>query len=351
MYEDGSDDEDDEDNVKRMKAAMVGVLFPAILGSSKQFSVLGKHANVVRDRTALVAKIKALRESGKFKRMYRLHEYDFDRVVSLITPIMQKRVLSTSVPVIVKLAVTLRFLAGGIYLDLCFGYDLDENNIHALIFDTLTAIDECTDPWLDNIVFPASKEGLERLEAGFNKLSRFRFRGTVAAGDGVVFRMHKPLTEQVDGDVVSWYTRKGYYAYGLQAFCDSMCKFLFISSKLCSSCHDSAMYAVSALSIFIKSGKLLPGYHVVLDDAYPCHMQELSPHKGKQLSVEKDAFNYYLSLHRQCIERAFGLLVQRWGIFWRPLRVSMEHRAMVVRVCCKLHNICIDRFGLDNPTV
>ena len=111
------------------------------------------------------------------------------------------------------------------------------------------------------------------------------------------------------------------------------------------------MYAVSALSIFIKSGQLLPGYHVVLDDAYVCNQQELSPWKGRQLSIEKDAFNYYLSLHRQCIERAFGLFVRRWGVFWRPLRISMLHRAQVVRVCCKLHNICIDRFGEENPQI
>ena len=123
------------------------------------------------------------------------------------------------------------------------------------------------------------------------------------------------------------------FGYGLQAFCDSATKFLFISSKLCSSSHDSAQYVVSALSKFIKDGNLLPGFHVVLDDAYICSNQELSPWKGRSLPVE------------------FGILVSRWGIFWRPSEVSMEHRAMVIRVCCKLHNICVDRFGVENPPV
>ena len=190
-------------------------------------------------------------------------------MLALITPIMQKRVVSTSMPLIIKLAVALRFLAGGIYLDLAFGYELDENNIHEIIFEVITAMDECQDPFLNNIIFPTDLDGLTRLEAGFNNLSGGRFRGTVGAGDGVVFRMDKPHGEEVDDDVISWYTRKGYYAYGLQAFCDSNCKFLFISSKLCSSAHDSAMNIVSALSTFIKGGNLLPGFHVVLDDAYP----------------------------------------------------------------------------------
>lgn len=71
----------------------------------------------------------------------------------------------------------------------------------------------------------------------------------------------------------------------------------------------------------------------------------MSPWKGRNLPVHRDAFNYYLSLNRQVIERAFGLLVQRWGIFWRPLKVNMEHRGVAVRVACRLHNICISDAG------
>jgi hypothetical protein len=70
--------------------------------------------------------------------------------------------------------------------------------------------------------------------------------------------------------------------------------------------------------------------------------QEMSLWKGRNLSVEKDAFNYYLSLNRQVIQRAFGILVQRWGIFWWPLRLSMHNRGVAVHVVCRLHNICID---------
>jgi len=108
---------------------------------------------------------------------------------------------------------------------------------------------------------------------------------------------------------------------------------------------------VTELSRLIKGGHLPADYHVVLDEAYSCTQQELSPWKGKQLPPDKDAFNYYLSLHRQVIERAFGILVNRWGIFWRPLLVSMEHIPLIVRVACKLHNICVDRFGTSKSTL
>jgi len=117
---------------------------------------------------------------------------------------------------------------------------------------------------------------------------------------------------------------------------------------LAASSFDNNAYCVTFLSKDIKSGKLPQEFHVVLDEAYPCTQQEMSPWKGNNISREQDICNYYISRNRQVIERAFGILVQRFGIFWRPLRVSMKHRDVVVRVACKLHNICVEDFGDAN---
>jgi hypothetical protein len=121
-----------------------------------------------------------------------------------------------------------------------------------------------------------------------------------------------------------------------------------ISSKLRSSTNDITAYTVMQLSKDIKSGKLLKQYNVVLDEAYPCMDQEMSPWKGQNLPTEKDAFNYYLSLNCQVIEWAFGLLIQRWGIFWWLLCLSMLNRGVAVCVTCRLHNICADDFGVHH---
>jgi hypothetical protein len=131
------------------------------------------------------------------------------------------------------------------------------------------------------------------------------------------------------------------YNFFYKAFCDSKCRFLSVASKLVSSSHDNTHYIATKLSDDIKSGKLHPDFNVVLDEAYPSTPQEMSPWKGRHLSQIKDAFNYYLSLQRQCIERAFGILIQRWGIFWRPLRVKFLHRIMIILATCRLHNICV----------
>jgi len=64
---------------------------------------------------------------------------------------------------------------------------------------------------------------------------------------------------------------------------------------------------------------------------------------GRGLDRDKDSFNYWLSHSRQTIEQSFGILMQHWGMFWRPFTFSFDCWAMVTMVYMKLHNICIDR--------
>ena len=54
-------------------------------------------------------------------------------------------------------------------------------------------------------------------------------------------------------------------------------------------------------------------------------------------------FNYELSRLRINVECAFGELVRRWGILWRPLEMHFDKRAAVIGCCCRLHNYCINR--------
>ena len=292
-----------------------------------------------------------------FKRSYRLDRVDFMDLLSSIRPRIQyKNPLGTHecsnecehVDPLIQLAVTLRMLAGGSYLDICFGYHISTSHIYQIFWRVLEAINAV----VDNINFNyESDESMEDLESTFVNISKGAFRGTVAAGDVIIFRRQKPEVEDVDGNVRSFFTRKGFWGHAVQAFCDGNCKFVHVSQKVCASTHDGTAYVVTGISNIIREGKLNKKWHIVLDEAYKCTNQELSPWKGKHLPLDKDVFNYYLSLHRQVIERAFGLLVARWGIFWRALRYSQAQIELIVQVCMKLHNICIARFGFSSNTV
>lgn len=265
--------------------------------------------------------------------------------------------LGVAICPLLKLAITLRMLAGGSYLDIAFGYEVGSTSVYYSFWQVLKAINT----EYDNIQFPFDDEArLRDLEKTFTDISgkkrdEFVFPGTVAAGDGVVFRMLKPVWEDVDGAFSNYYVRKGFYAMNMQAFVDGKCRFLNISMIACSSSHDSTAYTFCGMSRVIKEGKLPLWAHVVLDEAYMCDVQELSPWRARQMQgctpakkAQRDAFNYFLSLHRQVVERAFGILVARWGIFWRALRFSIAGNSLVIVVCCKLHNLCVDAYGASS---
>ena len=116
---------------------------------------------------------------------------------------------------------------------------------------------------------------------------------------GLGFVGTKPSVADVDGNVQSFYARKGYWGDAVQAFCDGNCKFVHVSQRVCASTHDGTAYVLTGISQIIRAGTLNSKWHVVLDEAYKCTQQELSPWKVRQLTWEKDLFNYYLSLHRQ----------------------------------------------------
>jgi hypothetical protein len=145
--------------------------------------------------------------------MYRLSPSSFDKLLSIIGPTLEPRRKTGknfALPII-KLCLGLRVFAGASFLDLSFGYNVPHNCVHFYAWQALLAIYHSTDPFINNIKSPihATSEELEEMEKGFAKLSQYNLSGTIAAGDGLVFKMIMPTNEEVDGDVTSYYTRKG----------------------------------------------------------------------------------------------------------------------------------------------
>jgi hypothetical protein len=111
----------------------------------------------------------------------------------------------------------------------------------------------------------------------------------------------------------------------------------------CGSTNDVMAWNLSQLKKIIEDNKALPErFFLIGDEAFVCTNQFLVPYSGRGVGRYTDSFNYHLSAMRQCIERAFALLVQKWGILWRPLRSDFKHWTTVLSVCAKLHNFCLD---------
>ena len=145
-------------------------------------------------------------------------------------------------------------------------------------------------------------------------------------------------------DLASFRNRKGCYGIVVMAACRANLEFVFFSAKHTGSTNDEvAIQGCEGGRILLdtSSTKLPIGFYGVGDEAFVCTDVLLTPWSGRGLSRDKDSFNFFLSAMRQCIERAFGMFVARWGIFRRPLTCGASKWGLIAGLCAKLHNFCI----------
>ncbi len=126
-----------------------------------------------------------------FKRIFRVNRATFDELLELVAPLIlhcdaQKAVNSSGTPIHLKtrLAVTLRWLAGGSYVDLCFAFGIGVSSFYSdrgVIWPTIEALDEVFQMGLP-INDPVC---LEQLSRGFYDHSGGILDGCVIAMDGL----------------------------------------------------------------------------------------------------------------------------------------------------------------------
>jgi DDE superfamily endonuclease len=209
------------------------------------------------------------------------------------------------------LAVTLRYLAGAKVLDLGWPYGLADSTAYALIDETLGTLNLR----LDNITFSASADDCEREATAFQSLRSSPMYGFIAALDGI-----RCPTESDSADARKFFNRKGFYAVSVQAQVSASYKVSFISAKHAGSTHDSTAFSPTALFDHLsrreEDGGLPSWAAVAADDAYgngSAGGRIRTPYSGRNLDVEKDSCNFYLSSLRIVVEQVFGVIVSRWG--------------------------------------
>ena len=138
------------------------------------------------------------------------------------------------------------------------------------------------------------------------------------------------------------------FVYLLRAGCDDKCLFRWADI-----CHpgvtsDYLAWMTSDIGRKLSSGEdgiVIPGYTIVSDNAFVEYETMSVPIPGKFLSDCHDGYNFYLSQVRITIERAFGTLVDRFGILRRPMSMSIRKVPAIVTCLMRLHNFYIDNEG------
>jgi hypothetical protein len=288
-----------------------------------------------------------------FKRMFRLTRNAFNFLLEKLRPAIESKPSlnhiyhhkDREISPTTRLAATLRWLAGGSYLDICFAFGISVGSLYkdsGILWGTIAAINDALE-----IGFPLNDpRALEEISEGFAKFSYGRMRGCVMAIDGLVIRTRMPTRAEVLNQRC-YMNRKDFWGILVFAGCDHRCKFNMFSANYPGATNDSLAWPMTSFYNAVIAPGLLPRqYYIICDEAVSSTEEVLCPYGGKALGVAKDSFNFHLSVMRQCIERAFGILVQRWGILWRDLACAQSRWALVATVCAKLHNLCID-FGVD----
>ena len=246
----------------------------------------------------------------------------------------------------VKLAITLRLLAGGDALDLAVMFDVHSDHCTKIMYDVLLH-------WVINIDigdmnmirYLGDKDAMAKVSLGFSRRSNGVLKGAIGALDGWLVRIVRPGWRDLVMNPVSFFSRKGFYALNVQCIVDDRKKVLWASYSHKGGSHDSSCLRETQLYnhlISIRDELYKDGYFILGDSAYAIESFLIPPYDNTTSRTSEDDFNFYQSSARITVECAFGEIDLRWGVFWKRLTGSLEHSALIIEGAMRIHNFLVD---------
>ncbi|EEY69935.1 uncharacterized protein PITG_06473 [Phytophthora infestans T30-4] len=256
-----------------------------------------------------------LLNENMFERTFRMTADSFSYLLGLLTPNIevnrqQSANSSGEEPISppLMLMTTLRYLAGGSYLDIRRTVGISGSSYYRVINETMFAILGLREL---KIVFPDSESDREVVMNDFKAISS---SGIISAEDA--------------GDVGTGRYYSGHYAcpgINVQAVCDAHCRFISVDASYPGSTNDARAFRGTGVARSLKS--FPTGMYIIGDNAYPYH----------------DSFNFHASQIRIRIEMAFGLLTTKWRVFRSPISRNLLNATTTIYTAMVLHNYVINR--------
>ena len=294
----------------------------------------------------------------QFRRSYRMNQASFWKLLDILEPVLARpprkkgRAPNGDVPPSVRLAIALRFFAGGDPLDLCAVFSVNSEVVYQSIWRVVEAINHSKKL---EICYPTHHDDQQKIADEFKAKSDVQFNNCAGCVDGILIWIHKPSIKELEmlgiGGKKFFCGRKKKFGLNMQATCDARRRFLDVEIRHPGSTSDYLAFAVSSLHHKMEGNNLhaidqpflKPGLALYGDNAYVNTSYFVVPFKAVS-GGSKDAYNFYHSQLRINIECAFGMLVHRWGVLRKPIpmRVSLSRTNAMVMALCQLHNFCID---------
>ncbi|XP_065212933.1 uncharacterized protein LOC135840368 [Planococcus citri] len=278
----------------------------------------------------------------RFFQYYRMTISTHDFILKSIKESITKHSPRTGISPGERLAVTIRYLSTGMSFEsIAQSFLMDGYTVGNIVHEVCEKIYEHLSPV--HMAVP-SKQDFKLIAAEYNRL--WNFPNCVGSLDGKDIRIKRP---EESGSIV------------LQAVADAHYRFIFIDVGAYGKQSDGGIFAASTLSKFIDDRSNFPSDYPVMegldvrlpycflcDDAYPLKSNMMKPFSGRNLSAEQNIYNRRLSRARRCVECAFGILANKWRLFLKAIETKKENSTEnIVKAACVLHNVVIDREGID----
>ena len=256
----------------------------------------------------------------------------------------------------VKLAMTLRILGGGSFMDIAMLFGNSFNHAHKIVGSVV-------ENWLlhpqfypiDGTAYCRDQDRMRNVARQFHVASQGIMTGCIGAIDGWVVKVKPPSARDGVHDPASFYSRKGFFGINVQAIVDKNKRVLYRSILSRGAEHDSTAFKNCSLYAWLMDNwntlREL-GYYFIGDSAYALRSFIHTPYDNALHGTPEDNYNFFHSSARISVECAFGEIDLRWGIFWRPLQYSLRRNIQIIDACMRLHNFIIDHrpssLSLDN---
>ncbi|XP_039763780.1 uncharacterized protein LOC120636389 [Pararge aegeria] len=224
---------------------------------------------------------------------YKMDYEKFRMLVEILRPYIQKKTTNyrSTISIEERLTICLRFLTvGSSFKSLAFNYRVGYSTVRSIVYETCAAIWKVLQP----IVMPKpTEETWSQIEEGFKNI--WQFPNCIGALDGKHVQIRSPHNSGSQ-----FYNYKKSFSTVLLAVVDANYKFVIV---------DVGAYGRNS---------------------------------GVRGDEQKKIFNYRLSRARRMVESAFGIMVQKYEVFQRPLKVQPHHLDKIILACTCLHNFLID---------
>lgn len=253
----------------------------------------------------------------------------------------------------VKLAITLRILAGGSYLDVSEIFDIDADScypiLHKVTKEWIVLNDEFK---IDIEEYLNDKDAMNATARDFAPVTNNIISKIIGSLDGWLVKIKCPSENDVgtsDDDRIcnpgNYHCRKGFYALNVQVIVDKKKRVLWHSIRSIGSAHDATAFKDSNLYQILKKRAeqlAMDQFFFIGDTAYGLKSFLLVPYDNARAGSQEDVYNYYHSRARIVVECAFGEIDMRWGIFWKKLNFNLDNSVTIITAALRLHNFLVN---------